>query len=749
MILTKIKKRNGDLVPFDPRKLNKWAEWGCSGLNVDWSEIALNAVKSLPDFSSTKQLQDALIRACVERTKTNPAYEVVAARLKLADIRKEVFGTFTPPSLRSFYHKMVDLGLWDNMGYEDVTLDKLDCYIDHSRDENLLYSALRQFTDKYAIRNRVTGKVYETPQFMMMGIAMESMKNEPFEDIIGTYDILSKQQINLPTPYLVGLRTPNKGFASCCLISGGDSIPSLAAAEHAAYMMTANRAGIGVELETRTIGDPVKDGLIEHQGKLPYYRTIDTAVKANTQQARGGSATVHFRCIDPQVEDLIRLKSQRVSDQSRIPFMDYSIGINDMFLKLTAQRKDLMLVSYYYAPALYDLMLDPDQSKFEAEYLRVLQDDSIPKKFVSAFDISSLAYTQRPEVGRVYLHRLDVMNHHTPFKDRIRMSNLCQEIALPTRPYSSVPALYGYVEDVEKDGEIALCFLLSIVAGRVSESEYERVCYLALKILDYVIDNADYPFESMRIQAQARRSVGVGITNLAHYLASNKVRWSEIEGVNLTHELAERQSYYLHRASLKLAKEKGTCTWAHKTKYADGWTHIDTYCKEVDKYHTTNLKYDWKALGDEIKAVGGLRNSVLEAIAPTESSSVFSCTTNGVDPIRQRMVFKSSRSGDVPFIVPDYDKYAAYYETAWELDNKKYAIHIGVLQKFTGQSISYNEYYDYSRYPNRKLPMKELLSNFLFAAKLGIKTWYYLNSKIGQGESVEGTQATSCESCAV
>lgn len=745
-MLSKIIKRSGEVVAFEPQKLNKWAHWGCEGLDVDWSEIALSAVKEIPDHATTRQLQLALVRACVARFDESPDYEIVAARLKLADVRKEVFGSFTPPSLANFYGEMVRRGLWDDMGYDAITLNIIEKHIDHSRDDLLKYSALQQFCDKYAVKNRVTNRIYETPQFLFMGVALWAMRGEPLEDVIDTYHMLSKQQVNLPTPYLVGMRSPYRGFASCCVISGGDSVPSLAVAEHIAYMMVANRAGIGVELMTRSIKDPVKGGLIEHLGKLPYYRTVDTGVKANSQQARGGSATVHYTILDPQAEDLIRLKSQRVSVQSSIPFMDYSIGVNDFFLRKAARREQWMLVSLYYAPKLWELLYSDDLDAFIAEYERVEADESIPKKHIDAMKLLMLGYTERSETGRIYFHRLDELNRHTPFKDPIRSSNLCQEIALPTKDFTGMKELYS---DRDDDGEIALCFLASIVAGRVSEEEYPRVSYLLLKLIDRAIEEADYPFESMAVTAKKRRSVGVGITNLAHYVASSGLRLDSEEARNLIHEHAERQSYWLHKASLQLAKEKGKCEWAHKTKYAEGWVPTHTYCKEVDNHHSARNKYDWENLSREIAANGGLRHSVLEAIAPTESSSVFSCTTNGIDPIRQRKVFKSSRSGDIPFIVPDYDKLKDLYVTAWDLDNKDYAKIVAIIQKFTGQAISYNEYYDYNKYPNKKLPMKDLLGNFFFAAKLGIKTFYYLVSEIGDNESVNAVKETECESCQV
>ena len=738
MEIKTVVKKNGTVEPFAAEKLNQWAEWACENTNCQWSLLLTNAIKKMYDGIPTKLLQRCLIDTAEDLLLVDMDYAKVAARLALADIRKEALGGFEPPSLKEFYHDMVEKRIWEEMPYNEADLDLLGEVIKHERDETLPYSGIKQMSDKYLIRSIQTDQIHETPQFMYMGMAMYAFRGEPIKDIIGLYELFSTQKVNVPTPVLVGLRTGDNGFASCCLITSADTKESINAAANVAYTMTANRAGIGIELATRSPGDPIKSGRFKHGGKLAYYKLIDRTVKANTQQSRGGSATMQFAMFDPEIETLLRLKSQRVSDEMRIDTMDYSLAVSDYLLRRCIKQEQLMLVSSYHAPKLHELFYSKDVDGFIAEYERVEQDASVKKSFVPGIEVITAFMKERLDTARIYAHRVDEANKRSTFKDPIRISNLCQEILLPVKGYTDVQNLY---DPETEDGEVALCNLAGICVGRVTDRQYERTAYLILKMVDNIITLQDYPYPNMRMTALARRSAGIGLINVANALAKKGLSYSSVEGRNFIHEAAERHSFWLHKASVKLAKEKGKCDWFDRTTYSDGTLLIDNYVQAVDEHHTTSLKLDWEGLRADILE-HGMRNSVLEAHMPSESSSVAIGATNGLEPVRELLIYKDTTTGQVPFVVPDYNRLKDKYELAYDVANEDYVKFIAIVQKFTGQSISYNEYYDYRKYPNEVIPMKTLLKNFYFAAKLGIKTYYYLNTNVDNG----GAAGQGCES---
>lgn len=733
-MITTVVKSDGTRVPFNPERMNKAAIFG--GDNEAWSHVALDAYKRLYDGCTTKEVQWAMIDACTDRQ--DEVHARFGGRLLIGQIYKEAYGGFTHiPSLSKFYQDMVQKQYWEEMNYTGLELAELDVTIDHSKDLTYGYAVLKQFRDKYGIKDNIKDVLFESPQMMFMGIAMAVMKKMPIErrlrDVIKLYTYLSDLKINAPTPYLNGLRTGATGYASCCIIKADDSAKSIGVAKEVAYTMTTKQAGIGYFLGSRSLGDGVRRSTIRHQGKLPYYRGIDTSVKENRQQSRGGSATVSFLMLDPEVEVLMRLKNPQSVATQRINTMDYSVGINKAFAGRAAKNQDWVLVSYQYAPQLHEGMFTMTREEFDVEMDRVAADESIPKQIVKARDLALEIPKQRAATGRLYVYWTDEMNRHTPFKEVIYSSNLCQEIALPTKGYTDLRNLFKEVED----GEVALCFLASLVAGRITEDEYEDVAYYTVLMIDNVMEIMDYPYEQMDFTAKARRSIGVGITNLAHYIAKHEVTYGSPESKQLVHDLAELHSYSLHKASLRLAKERGVAAWMHKTKYPSGWLPIDTYTKAVDSVVADpSLKQDWESLRKEIIATGGIRNSVLEAFMPNESSSLATNTTNGVYPIRDHILFKKSPQGSVLFIVPDYERLKAFYTPAWDTDTKDMIDIYSLLQKFAGQTISADFYLNYDSLPDGKMSLKDQLGYLLYATKMGMKSWYYLNSKVGAGLSL-------------
>lgn len=881
-----VKKRNGSIEKFDPTKLNQWAEWAANK-NVGWSAVLLEAIRSLPETAKSEDIQTALINSCVNR-----GYSQMAARLLLGQIFKEAYGGFNIPSFKSFYKNAVTMGYWGDFGYSDEELDYIDSFINHPKDFEYEYCTVRQFYDKYAVSAH--GVCLESPQMALMATAVSNTRHEPDRPIraVAAYKELSKLKINLPTPSLAGQRTPVSGSPSCCVITGGDSVDSIEAAVHVAYKMTAMGSGIGAELATRSKKDPVKGGTIEHMGKDSYCRYLDRAVKANKQHTRGGSATVTFHVHDPEIDMLLRYKSQRILESQRIDTMDYSLAVTKLFMKKAATDDVWMLVSNFFAPKLYDLSYRTNEEEYEQEYNRVLQDDSVKKTMVKAREILNLFWTQRSDVGRIYRTNLTNINKHTPFKDPIRLSNLCvapetlvltrdgefeisslvdkkvevwngedwsetvvrktgenqklikvvlengrylectpyhkfyicddsetlismvraadlcrgmklinngledgdtffvravvdeyrtddtycftepkrgmgtfngiltgncQEIALPTSELKDTESLYKAPLGVE-DGEIALCFLASIVAGRVEQdaignvnyNEYLNTAYQAAKFTDNTIDLCSYPFKAMEYTAKNRRSIGIGLTDVAHYMAKNGFKYDTTEGRNALHRLAELHSYALHKASVRLAKERGKCGWFDRTKYSDEkpWLPIDTYEKEVDKWHTQELLCDWEGLRKEIKEYG-VRFSVHEAFMPVESSSLFSGSTNGLYLVRETKLFKKSPKGTVYFEAPGADKYE--YQNAYDIHPKDLAIVYAIFQKFCGQSISADFYQDLSG--GKEASMADFYELDFFCHKLGIKTYYYLNTltkprKKDQVKTVVvAAEDEGCDSC--
>ena len=425
MEIKSVIKKDGTVEDFNAEKLNKWAEWACEDTHCQWSLLLTHALKKMHDGISTKDLQKCLINTAEDLLVIDTDYAKVAAKLTLADIRKEALGGFAPPTLKEFYRNAVDKGYWADMGYSDNDLLYFEKHIKHSRDEALPYSGIKQMSDKYLIRSITTGQIHETPQFMSMGMAMYAFRGEPLRDVVDLYGIFSTQKVNVPTPVLVGLRTGDNGFASCCVITSNDSKESINAAQQVAYTMTANRACIGIELETRTDKDPIKNGRFEHQGKLAYYKLIDRTVKANTQQSRGGSATMQYPLFDPQIETLLRLKSQRVSEEVRIDKMDYSVAVNDYLLRKCIKGEQIMCVSPYYAPKVHELFYTKNVDAWIEEYERVEADKTIPKRYVEGLDVITAFQKERLDTGRIYCHRVDEANRRSTFKDSIRTSNLC------------------------------------------------------------------------------------------------------------------------------------------------------------------------------------------------------------------------------------------------------------------------------------------------------------------------------------
>lgn len=746
-MISNIKKRNGILVDFDADKLNMWGEWAAS-INVEWGSIVLGATRKCFDGCTTDELHDAMISECIDR-ETIPHLKM-AGRLFIGSIYKKTFGTWqTLPSISEMYEKLSNKGLWAKMDYTEDEFQYVNQFVNHELDLQATYTETKQIMDKYAIRDRVSNIFYETPQYVYARMALGNMEKMPKErrmaDVVTMYKYLSQKKINAPTPFMINLGTPKKQYASCSVSTSDDTAASLAAQDHIAYMMTCASAGIGSHIKSRSKGDKVRGGLVQHMGKLPYYKVQQAVVAANVQASRGGANTMHFNVMDPELIDLLALKNVQTIDQKRIKDMDYSVGFNSEFARRVAKNENWMLVSYGDSPELYNSLYKGNQTEFLRLYAAVEADLTIPRQYVDARTIALKMLTEGLETGRIYLHRTDLMNQHTPFLETIWSSNLCQEIGLISKGFPSVFDLYK--EDGK--GEIGLCSLGAICAGTVMDSEYEDVAYYTALMIDNVIDIMEYPFPQLKTTAQARRSIGVGITNLAFDMAKRGLKYSSLAGKQHIHRHAEMHSYYLHKASLRLAKERGVCDWIGKTKYPSGWLPIDTANTEIDKIVQQELMFDWETLRAEIIAFGGIRNSVLEAHMPCESSSISSGTTNGLYPIRSYKVVKTSGTNKNLFIAPELDTLRANYELAWNVPTIDMIDCYSIVQKFTGQGISADLYIKYAKDGDRTVGAKELLTQFLYMTKMGMKSRYYINSSTGVELEIMEEEEPACDSCSL
>lgn len=740
-------KRNGEKEAFSAEKLNAWGEWAAKKISkdLDWSEVVLHVVATLPQEVSSKDIQQAAIDFCL--SKRDWEHNLMAGRLYSPTLVKEIHGG-SYPSVQQLHNQMQQDGLMVKLDYSDEEYSQVEKFIDHSLNLKAAHYSLHQNRFKYALRNKVTGKEYETQQFVYMRMAMALAEDEPKEtrmqDVEKFYEHFSKKRINAPTPYLVNLGTNLDGYASCCVYTTGDSWPSLLAGDVIAYSMTCMSAGIGSHIKTRSLGDPVRSGLIQHQGKIPYYRALVGAINANLQNGRGGAATQHYTAFDPEVQVIQKLKNPMTPTSKQVRGIDYSFGSNKFFARKAATNEDVALFSYQDQPDLYEAMYSKDFSLFEKLYNEYLNSPT-KKTFVNAREIVQGALTEAFETGRHYLHQTDQLNKHTPFKDVIYSGNLCQEVTLPTKGFNSVEELYKpYTEGA---GEIALCNIAGIIPTNIeSDDQYAEVAYYALKMIDKGIHKSSYVFKNLEDTAKARMNAGVGVVGLAHYMAKNKKKYSAQDGKNFIHELFETHAWHLYNASLKLGKEKGNAAWMNKTLWPEGWLPIDTYEKKVDELVTVDNKRDWESLRKAIIQNGGIRNSVCVAHMPAESSSISSETTNGPYPIRDFDLVKTSDTMAVSYVVPDSTKLKGHYEIAWDIPSSDMVKCYAIMQKWTDQAISADLWKKLQG--DEKVSSSEMLKTYFDIVKYGVKTRYYQNSLTAKGvdlnSSEQGCASGSC-----
>lgn len=727
-----IVKRDGSKENLNLDKIHKMVEAACDGINgVSASQVEMSANLSFYDGVTTQEIQDTLIKSASDLISLDtPNYQYVAARLLLFAIRKDVFNTKWKdskiyPSLKDIVERNIEIGVYDKeliSYYDDEEWSKLNSYLNHNRDLMFAYAGLRQVVDKYLVQDRSSGKLYESPQFMYILISAVLFKDYPKETRLNYvkryYDAISQFKINIPTPVMAGVRTPLRQFASCVLVDSDDTLPSIFSSDMAIGRYVAQRAGIGINAgRIRGINSKIRGGEVQHTGVIPFLKKFESTVRCCTQNGvRGGSATVHFPVWHQEIEDIIVLKNNKGTEDNRVRKLDYSIQLSKLFYERFIKDEDITLFSPHDVPDLYDAF---GTDKFDELYEKYERAYSIPKKKVSARILFMDMLKERAETGRIYIQNIDHSNSHSSFLDKVNMSNLCQEITLPTTPISHPD---------DEEGEIALCILSAINVGAIKLEELPELCQLSVRGLDELIDYQRYPVRAAEISTKARRSLGIGYIGLAHFLAKNKVKYGDVEAHKLVHELTESFQYNLLKASNKLAKEKGKCEWFDRTKYAEGKLPIDTYKKDVDEIAKPVYKENWDKLRKSIESFG-LRHSTLSAQMPSESSSVVSNETNGIEPPRDYITIKKSKKGPLKQVVPSYQILQNFYTLLWDMqDNDGYIKVVSVMQKFFDQGISGNWSYNPENYENNEVPISEMATDLLKTYKYGWKTSYYQNT---------------------
>ncbi len=743
-----VTKRDGRTEPLDLDKIHRVVTWAAEGLdNVSVSQVELRAHIQFYAGMKTADIHETLIRAAADLISTDaPDYQYLAARLAMFHLRKKAYGEFTPPPLYQHVKKLVAEGRYDAHLLQDYSaeeLQELDRHLHHERDMLFAYAAIKQLEGKYLVQNRVTGDIYESPQFLYMLVAACLFSRYPkdtrLEYVIRFYDACSTFKISLPTPIMSGVRTPTRQFSSCVLVECDDSLDSINATASAVVRYVSQRAGIGINAgRIRALGSEIRGGEAFHTGCIPFYKYFQTAVKCCSQGGvRGGAATVFYPLWHLEVESLLVLKNNRGVEDNRVRHMDYGVQLNKLMYQRLIQGGNITLFSPSAAPGLYDAFF-ADQVEFERLYLQYEADPAIRKKTIKAVELFSLLMQERAGTGRIYIQNVDHCNTHSPFDPAVapvRQSNLCMEIALPTKPLNDLR---------DDNGEIALCTLSAFNLGALdSLDELENLADLAVRALDALLDYQDYPVPAGQNGAMWRRPLGIGVINYAYYLAKHGVRYSDGSALGLTHRTFEAIQYYLLKASVALAKELGPCPRFNETTYAKGVLPIDSYKRDLDAICAEPLQLDWESLRHAI-TTHGLRNSTLTALMPSETSSQIANATNGIEPPRGLISVKASKDGILRQVVPDYATLKERYELLWsQPSNEGYLQLVGVMQKFVDQSISANTSYDPSRFDGGKVPMKQLLTDLLNAYKLGIKTLYYHNTRDG-ADDAQQTQDDGC-----
>ncbi len=747
-----VKKRDGRTEVLDLDKIHRVLGWACEGITgVSVSEIELKSQLKFYEGIQTSQIQETLIKTAADLiTEEAPNYQYVAGRLISYHLRKEVYGGITPPTLLEHVKRVVGYGYYDKALLEEYSEEEyaeLEKVINHAKDENFTYAAMEQFRGKYLVKDRSTGKIYETPQFCYMLIAMFLFMRYPkatrLKYVKNYYSAISDFYISLPTPIMSGVRTPDRQFSSCVLIESGDSLDSIFTTAHAIGRYVSQKAGIGIGGGSlRPVGSPIRNGATTHTGVIPFYRMWQSAVKSCSQGGvRGGAATLYYPIWHYEVEDLLVLKNNKGTELNRLRQLDYGVQFSKLFYERVISGGNITLLSPKDVPGLYDAFF-ADQDKFRELYEAAEANPKIRKKVVPAMELFTSFIQERTETGRIYLMNVDHVNEHGSFKPEyapVKQSNLCAEITLPTKPLEHID---------DENGEISLCTLSAINWGLIhNPKDFEKYCDLAVRALDELLDIQNYPVKAAYNSTMNRRPLGIGIINFAYWLAKNDLSYDGItpDGLKLIDEYAQHWSYYMIKASVELAKEKGACPLSWQTKYSDGILPVDTYKKDVDSLLAHEDVVDWESLRKDLRQYG-IRNSTLLALMPAETSAQISNSTNGIEPPRALVSVKQSKDGVLKQVVPEIRRLKNKYNLLWDQKSPIGYLKIAaVLNKYLDQTGSWNTSWNPEMYEDEQIPMSEMIKVLLLAYKWGLKTLYYNNVYDGAGEAEDKVKPQQAE----
>jgi ribonucleoside-diphosphate reductase alpha chain len=730
-----VKKRDGTTEKLDLTKINKMVEWACEDLkDVEPSTIEINAKLSFKNNITTKEIHDCLIDSAVNLiSETKPDYQVVASRLLNTKIRKDVWGGKNPPKLIDLIRRNIDNNVYTPTfleKYSEKEINKIDEFINHDRDYNFVYAGLQQLVDKYLAKNKITGELFETPSFAYALMGMRLFQNyegaKRLKYIKKFFDFNTKHKVSSPTPLQANCRGLTNSYSSCCLIDTADTKESLYAMLTSVGMATCNSYGIGVNMSRiRSIGSSVRNGTIPHLGIIPWTKCIESNVKAASQGTRGGGGTITCHFFHYEIEDFIQLKNNGGTDSNRVRQLDYVVASSKLFFERFLKNENITLFDPNETQDLYDAF---GTTEFDDLYVKYEKKKGIKKKVITASSLMSLFVKERIETGRLYMLFVDHATSHSSWDGVVNFTNLCVEVLHLLQPMQNVDG---------SDGLIGVCVLSALnVFNLTSDEEIEEACDLLVRGLDELIDVQDYFNESAKNFAQKNRSIGIGVTNYAAWLAKNNSSFVEDSARQLTHDLFEKIQFNLIKASVNLAKEKGKCEFFNKTKYSKGILPIDTYKKDVDSVYPNKLNLDWEGLRNEI-LTHGMRNNTLSCLMPCDSSSIIQCSTNGVEPPMEPLVYKSSKSNRLPVLVPNIAKWKNRYTYAFTFDNRHIIELYSLMIKFTDMSVSMNHYYDFNKYPDKKLPDSVVIGDILLSYKLGVPSIYYAKTKGAKDDTVE------------
>jgi len=794
-------KRDGHIEPFNAAKALGWGRWGARGFSkyIDWNKIVVQTVAQMPERCTAKQFNDGLIQNALNEDTW--AGQLMAGRIYAADIQKEVFGGKKRLPLKAVHDVMIAAGVMVKLDYSAADYEQIEKWIDHERDFHCAHYQLKQGRDKYALRNRITGRVYESRQHALARVAMVMCeKDDPLlrmARLESIYADLYSERLSAPTPNHNNFGTGHNGFFSCCLFTCTDTKESIAASSHIAEVMTYMSAGLGENMQVRSLEDPIRGGAIVHSGKGPYFNKQTGIVKSNKQGARGGSLNEFYSAYDPEAASIMVMKNPRTPINKRNRSIDYTMMLNRFLLHKSSLGENIFLFNCFSAPDLYAAMYGKDQDLFAELYEKYEADETFKKRYVSARELVVNARSEGFETGRFYLAMIDEINYHTPHRDTIYSSNLCVEITQPTMWYNHLTELYstkflgfirfetnkgqdklldsnipveikGYpgkvaalelkpgvmyrkadrkegddewttvtkVVESRQEPEVSLCALAAIIISNIhSEEQYAETAYNALYMIDYCIDHNDYALPHMKLTAQARRNAGVGIMDLAHYMARKKLPYHSEEGYKELHRVAERHAYHLINASIRLGQERGNAEWIHKTDWPRGWTPLATYNRNVDKLADFEYQYNWDAVSLNLIASGGGRFSSLIAHMPGESSSKYSAATNSLMELRELSIIKTDGDNSMYWVAPEADTLKDYYGIVWNSNRYQQTNLYAIFQKWADQSISADLYATFKG--DEKVNSSDLIKETNYIADMGQKTVYYTNSDTADKEALK------------